>query len=238
MATTAQRGRLLSDDETDDGLLPSSQTDQRISDAVHWLMTVTGDCALPNRGERVLLTSIGGTPQNFALAMAREIADATYDAWPGSEIVAQTSANTVAIRPLSRTLLIDTSQGATSLSPLMLAARSPGLAELCQFRAGFEDVIQRDIGSRLHFLPAGKPRTVVGAWGNPGVVDRVLRALDASYRYLLFCAELPEALLLAENLKRRFGVAIIADFTNGRDERPSSMLEDYGFPVLVVRVAN
>jgi hypothetical protein len=234
MGTTAQRGGPLLNEDADDGAMPSP-SDRRISDAVHWLMTVTADHALPNRGDRVLVTALGGTPQSFALAVAREVASA-YHAWPQSETNTQTPAGAVVIRPVSGTLLVDTSQGAASLSPLIQVARSPGLAELCQFRARFEDVIQRDMGSRLHFLGAGKPRTVGGAWGDPGVVDRIFRALDASYRYLLFCAELPEALLLAENLKRQFCAAILADFTNGREERPVAMLGGYGFPVLIVRI--
>jgi hypothetical protein len=210
------------------------QESGRLSDIVRWLLTVTRDDTLPDRGIRLLMTALSDTPQEFALTVAREIVSTVFEASQSNQ-PHYSQSGAIVMRPVSGAVLIDTSQGALSLSPFLQLARSPGLAELCQFRASFEDVIQRDPFSQLHFLASGKPRSVGGAWGKPGAADRVFRALDASYRHVIFCAELAEALLLTNNLKRQFSAAIVVDFSDKSEERIVSLLESYGFPVLIVR---
>jgi hypothetical protein len=129
---------------------------------------------------------IGVRPQIIALTLARALADTA-----------------------SRIILIDLSQGAGALSGPLELPRSPGLAELCQGKAGFEDVIRRDPLSSLHFIAAGKPRSLGGEWGPHGMLDKVCRAIDESYALALFCAEHDEALQLARALKRPFAAGII-----------------------------
>lgn len=228
MGSTAQRGGTPSNEHAGGGSPPLEEA--RINDAVQWLSPLATESAQSGVAARVLITAFGGEPHRHALNLARAIADTPPDAVANDGI-----SGAVVIRPAPSAILVDTSQGAAALSALLRVARAPGLAELCQYRARFEDVIQRDLGSRLHFLAAGKPRAVGGAWGEPGVADRVFRALDASYRMVLFCAEAAEAVQLAENLRRPFSAAVIVDYTGGREERLVALFESFGFPLLTIR---
>ncbi len=132
-------------------------------------------------------------------------------------------------------LLIDTSQRAMALSAVMGLPRSPGLAELCQLKQRFEDVIWRDPASACHFLPSGRPRRVGGPWGEPGAADRIFRALDESYRYLIFCADPEEAYSLAHGLKRPFSAAVLLDGKPEAGGRPlQEVFADFEFPIFLV----
>ncbi|WP_088345333.1 MULTISPECIES: hypothetical protein [Rhodomicrobium] len=192
------------------GLKPAER--QRVDAAARWLdsnLAAQGD---PSRASRILIAGDATLPQPWAVAIARLLAE------DGDPV-----------------LLIDTSQGGLALSAALELPRSPGLAELCQRRAEFEDVIWRDPPSGCHFLPSGRPRAVGGGWGEPGAADRVLRALDASYRTLIICAEAEEAHLLAGNLKRRFSAAILIEARPpglGRGIR--DLFAVFGFPALQV----
>lgn len=147
-------------------------------------------------------------PQSAALAMARGLAAAG-----------------------ERTLAIDISQGAASLSAPLELPRAPGFAELCQQRASFEAVIRRDPASPLHVLPSGRPRAIGGDWGPPGMIDKVCRAIDAAYGAALFCAEHDEALLLAGTLKRPFAAAVLVTAGAGKAKAESAALEALGLPL-------
>jgi hypothetical protein len=109
--------------------------------------------------------------------------------------------------------------------------RSPGLAELCHRTAGFEEVIHRDPAGSLHFLASGKPKSLGGEAGVPGMLDKVCRAIDECYDVALFCAGHDDAVSLARSLKRSFGAGIVI-----RDRRSPAMnaevdFETFGFPV-------
>jgi hypothetical protein len=158
----------------------------------------------------LLLSGQGGIVQAYGLAIARTL-----------------------VSDRNRVLLLDLSQGADAVSSLMEAARSPGFAELCQRKTDFQTVICRDPESGCHFLPPGKSWQVAGGWGEPGAADRILRALDESYSILLICAELPEAALLAENLKRPFTAGIIVG--DGKSAHAHEALANFDFPYLRVK---
>lgn len=182
----------------------------RLAQAASWLGKESGDWTDHDLAGRVLIATGGATPMALALALARAL-----------------SANG------APTLLIDTAQGSLALSSLMELPRSPGLAELCQGRARFADVIHRDPASPCQFIASGRPRAVGGPWGQPGEADRVFRALDESYRWLLFCAHLDEALGLAANMKRPFEAAILIDDAELRARHPflSDVFSRYKLPV-------
>jgi hypothetical protein len=189
---------------------PSARVRARLAQAVDWLAKESGEWTDHDLASRVLIATGGAKAQTQGLAFARTLA-AHGDP----------------------TLLIDTAQGSLALSSLMELPRSPGLAELCQGRARFAEVIRRDPASSCQFLASGRPRSVGGAWGEPGEADRVFRALDESYRWLLFCASLDEALGLAANIRRQFETAILIDDAELRRRHPflSDIFSRYKLPV-------
>lgn len=163
--------------------------DRQASDALAWIMArYAGQEKNDAFGCRLLIAGAGKAvhPQPTALTLARAVAE-----------------------DMGRVLLIDTSQGATALSGPLELPRAPGFSELCQAKAGFGDVIRRDPAGTLHILSSGKPRALAGEWGAPGMLDKICRALDESYNITLFCAELPEAVLLARTLRRPFAGGVI-----------------------------
>lgn len=182
----------------------------RLTQAVGWLEQEGGEWTDHDLAARIVIATGSATGQGLALALARMVAARG-----------------------APTLLVDTAQGSLALSSMMELPRSPGLAELCQGRARFADVIRRDPSSACHFLASGRPRAVGGAWGEPGEADRVFRALDESYRWLLFCASLDEALGLAANIRRPFEAAIVIDDAAMRARHPflSDIFSRYKFPV-------
>jgi hypothetical protein len=188
----------------------SARTRARLAQAVGWLEHEGGEWTDHDLAARILVATGGATAQALALALARMVAEQG-----------------------APTLLIDTAQGSLALSSMMRLPRSPGLAELCQGRTRFADVIRRDPSSDCHFLASGRPRAVGGAWGELGEADRVFRALDESYRWLLFCANLDEALGLAANIRRPFEAAIVIDDADMRARVPflSDIFSRHKFPV-------
>jgi hypothetical protein len=188
----------------------------RPEDALDWLEArLPGTAADGAPGERVLVASAdhAAQPQDLALFLARSLA--------GNR---------------ARTLLVDASQGSASLSGRLELARSPGLAELCQQVAGFEAVIRPDPGSSAHFVPSGKPRSLAGGWGAPGMLDKVCRAIDEVYAVSLFCAGVEEAAFLARRLRRPFTAAVMIRSRKAGQEKtpfraPLPDFETFGFPL-------
>jgi hypothetical protein len=189
--------------------------DRRAGDSVRWLKErcaqwrrTAGTCC------RVLVTGAeaGLAPQSAALALGRSLAES-----------------------VNRVILIDLSQGAAALSGPMELPRSPGFTELCQQKAGFEEVIRRDPGSELHFLASGKPRSLAGEWGTPGMLDKVCRAIDETYTLALFCAEHDEGVMLARTLRRPLGAAMVLRDRrgprHGADGMPPTDFEAFGVPL-------
>ncbi len=186
-----------------------------VSDSLVWLKDRYSRAQIrEGTGHRVLVggADFGVQPQAAALLLARGLAEA-----------------------LPRIILVDVSQGAEALSSRLELPRSPGLAELCQQKARFEDVVRRDPAGDLHILTSGKPRSI-GGWGAPGMLDRVCRALDEAYALILFCAEHDEAVLLARTLKHRFSAGVMIRGRKGRqDDTPfagtPADFEALGFPI-------
>ena len=192
----------------------------RPEDALDWLEArLAGAAADDAPGRRILVASAdhAAEPQELALFLARALAEKR-----------------------APTLLIDASQGSASLSRRLELARSPGLAELCQGTAGFEAVIRPDPGSSAHFMPSGKPRSLAGGWGAPGMLDKVCRAIDEVYAVSLFCAGMDEAAFLARRLRRPFTAAVMIRSRNARQMKtpfraPLPDFETFGFPLFWLR---
>jgi hypothetical protein len=178
-------------------------------DALTWLLERCAE-ATDAGCLRVLIAGadVGVLPQTSALALARGLADT-----------------------VSRVMLIDMSQGAPALSGPMELPRSPGLAELCQGTARFEDVVRRDPVSSLHFLASGKPRSLGGDAGVPGMLDKVCRAIDETYAVALFCAGHDEASSLARALKRPFGAGVVVHDRRSPATNAATDFASFGFPV-------
>lgn len=194
----------------------TAEADRRIGDALAWL---EAHCAAISEKAEVLCCRAliagavpGVRPQITALTLARALADTT-----------------------ARVILVDASQGAGALSGPLELPRSPGLAELCQQKATFEDVIHRDPVSGLHYLAPGKPRSLGGEWGDGGMLDKVCRALDETYALTLFCAEHDEAALLAATLRRPFAAAVMVRergrLRQGVPQAASADFAGFGFPL-------
>lgn len=169
---------------------PHADPDRLVGDALAWLEACCA--AVRSRGDtpscRALVAGAEPLmrPQGTALILARALADSGM-----------------------RIILLDLSQGASALSGYLELPRAPGFAELCQRRAGFENVIRRDPMSGLHYMAPGKPRSLGEGWGAPAMMDKVLRALDETYAMTLVCAEHDEAAFLADVLARPFAAGIL-----------------------------
>ncbi len=205
-----------------------------LREAADWAMAATAHRAALARGDRILIAGGGGVFHAQAVAIARAMAAALpqhHDYPPGEPA----DEEDLPPAPPLGVVAVDASQGARALSNILRLPRSPGLSELCQYRARFEDVIHCDGRSPLHLLPSGRPRAVGGPWGDPGVADRIFRALDGSYRYVLFCAGFDEGLLLADAMIRPFSAAIVLAHGDPNEERCAGQLEQFGLPAHVVR---
>lgn len=136
--------------EGESSRLPSLPDGAKLDRAVLWLDEhCSGGPRDGDPASRILVVGRSARPQACALQLARLLADA------------------------NRTLILDTSQNAATISSLLEQPRSPGLAELCRGHAEFEAVIKRDPYSACHFLAAGRPRSVGGPWGEPGRRPRI-----------------------------------------------------------------
>ncbi len=172
----------------------------RTGQAAVWLAKIAAGWTAHDLAVRVLVSGNEAIPHGYALEISRILA-----------------------RQGDAVLLVDASQGRASLSSPLELPRSPGLAELCQDKTSFDAVLRRDAQTRCHFIAAGRPRTVGGPWGEPGAMDRVFRALDEIYQWIVVCAESDEGVGLAVNMKRHFAAAVIVE---DRDRRRNAHLRD------------
>jgi len=188
----------------------SAFTQRRLAKVVDWVVGHCAKSSVDDQASRILITGGEDRVQPIALTVARALG----------------------VLEDGTTLLVDTSQSAAAISSLIELPRAHGLAELCQGKADFDSVIRRDRESPCHFLGSGFPRSVGGPWGRPGAADAVFRALDETYRWIVFCAEVDEALGLANNMKRQFAACVIVE---DKQMRQHPFLTDafaqHGFPI-------
>jgi hypothetical protein len=85
----------------------------------------------------------------------------------------------------------------------------PGITDLLEGRASFEDVIARLPGSKAHFVPAGAGLAAAAVALDPNGINMVLDALDEVYDQIVIAAENKDARALFAALEGRFDAGIV-----------------------------
>ena len=107
-----------------------------------------------------------------------------------------------------RCVLVDWSRDGRGVAAKLGAATRPGMNDLLDNRASFDDVIARLPESDAHFIAAGAPadpsRPLDTDW-----INLVLDALDEAYDHIVVVAQTDEARSLFETIEGRFDAGIM-----------------------------
>jgi hypothetical protein len=115
-----------------------------------------------------------------------------------------------------RCVLVDWSRDGRGVAAKLGAATRPGMNELLDGRASFDDVIARLPESDAHFIAAG------GAPADPAQpidtdwINLVLDALDEAYDHIIVVAQLDEGRSLFETIEGRFDAGIMMTDRRGQ----------------------
>jgi uncharacterized protein involved in exopolysaccharide biosynthesis len=115
-----------------------------------------------------------------------------------------------------RCVLVDWSRDGRGIAAKLGAATRPGMNELLDGRASFDDVIARLPDSDAHFIAAG------GAPADPARpldtdwINLVLDALDEAYDHIVVVAQTDEARSLFEAIEGRFDAGILMSDRRGQ----------------------
>lgn len=104
--------------------------------------------------------------------------------------------------------LVDWAASANGLADLLGGAHGPGITELIQGDASFEDVIQRLADSDAHFIPAGEPATDTSVLYDADRANLVLDALDEAYDFIVVHGAYDAAKNLFQAVQGRFDVGV------------------------------
>lgn len=131
----------------------------------------------------------------------------------GDSMVVDAAAEAVSIaKALSaggkQVALVDWSAGASTLADLVGGTRGPGITELIQGDASFEDVIQRLADSEANFIPAGEPATDTAVLFDADRANLVLDALDEAYDFIVVYGAYDAARNLFQAVQGRFDTGI------------------------------
>lgn len=115
-----------------------------------------------------------------------------------------------------RCVLVDWSRDGRGVAAKLGAATRPGMNELLDGRASFDDVIARLPESDAHFIaaggaPADPDRSLDTNW-----LNLVLDALDEAYDHIVVVAQLDEARGLFETIEGRFDAGIMMSDRRGQ----------------------
>jgi capsular polysaccharide biosynthesis protein len=105
-------------------------------------------------------------------------------------------------------VLIDWSPDGRSMFENLRLPPKPGITDLLEGRASFEDVIARLPGSKAHFISAGAAPADPAAALDPDRINLVLDALDEVYDHIVIAAETEAARALFGTLEGRFDAGI------------------------------
>jgi len=108
-----------------------------------------------------------------------------------------------------RCVLVDWSRDGRGIAASLGAAQQPGINDLLDGRASFDDVIVRLPDSDAHFIAAGAPPADASAPLDAGWVNLVLDALDEAYDQIVVVAQLEQARPLFEAIEGRFDAGIV-----------------------------
>ncbi len=106
-------------------------------------------------------------------------------------------------------MLVDWSSDGHGVAEAIGAQTRPGLAELLQGRARFEDVVARVPGSTAHLIPAGMGATSAAVMLDPDQVNLALDALDTAYDHIVVVGSNQSARALFEAIQGRFDAGVL-----------------------------
>ncbi len=114
-----------------------------------------------------------------------------------------------------RCVLVDWSRDGRGVAAKLGAATRPGMNDLLDNRASFDDIIARLPESDAHFIAAGAPadlsRPLDTDW-----INLVLDALDEAYDHIVVVAQTDEARSLFETIEGRFDAGIMMSDRRGQ----------------------
>jgi len=121
-------------------------------------------------------------------------------------------------------MLVDWSPDGHGVAEAIGAQTRPGLAELLQGKARFEDVVARVPGSAAHLIPAGVGGMSPDSMLNPDQINLALDALDTAYDHIVVVGSNQAAHALFEAIQGRFDAGVIV----GEGKRRARLAEAPG----------
>ncbi|HUJ37068.1 MAG TPA: exopolysaccharide transport family protein [Hyphomicrobium sp.] len=106
-------------------------------------------------------------------------------------------------------MLVDWSPDGHGVAEAIGAQTHPGLAELLQGKARFEDVVARVPGSAAHLIPAGAVALRTEEMLDPDQINLALDALDTAYDHIVVVGSNQAARALFEAIQGRFDAGVI-----------------------------
>jgi uncharacterized protein involved in exopolysaccharide biosynthesis len=125
--------------------------------------------------------------------------------------------------------------GKNALANVVGGARGPGMAQLIEGEAAFEDVIQKLADTEAHFIPAGEANADSSSSFEADRANLVLDALDEAYDHILVYGDYSVARRLFEATQGRFDVGIVVSDTK-RAHKPQQSTGFLGFEVADMEV--
>lgn len=119
-------------------------------------------------------------------------------------------------------MLVDWSLDGHGLAESIGAQTRPGIVELLQGRARFEDVVTRVPGSSAHLIPSGGAAPAGGeSLLDPDKVNLALDALDTAYDHIVIVGRTQDARRLFEAIQGRFDAGVVVTEGKRRSSRTS-----------------
>jgi uncharacterized protein involved in exopolysaccharide biosynthesis len=139
----------------------------------------------------------------------------------GVDVSALASAVAAAIAKAGRqVVLIDWDLDGRGICEALAIPCKPGISELIEGSASFEDVVTRIPGTEAHFIPCGQGVSSNAAALDPDNLNLVLDALDEAYDHIVVAGAYDPARELFEAIQGRFdaGIAVGAGKGSPRTE--------------------
>ena len=108
-----------------------------------------------------------------------------------------------------RSVLVDWARDGKGLAASLGVPTRPGMCDLLDGRASFDDVIVRLPDSEAHVIAAGAPPTNPELPLDADWINLVLDALDEAYDHIVVVAQIDEARGLFETIEGRFDAGIV-----------------------------
>lgn len=121
-----------------------------------------------------------------------------------------------------RAVLVDWSRDGKGIAATLGAPSRPGLNDLLDGRASFDDVIVRLPESDAHFIAAGSSPADPARPLDADWINLVLDALDEAYDHIVVTAQTGEAKVLFETIEGRFDAGIVMTDKRGTGASPQS----------------